>query len=137
MVSLVSAGGVIIYKDKVLLLKKEKSWVFPKGKAKRGETLIQTAIREIYEETGIKLNEKGIEVGLIKYRYIANDNQYEKTVYYYLFFVEDKTVKIEDSFLGYGWFYFDEALKTITYKNDKKILKKTFKIIGRSTWSPV
>lgn len=137
MINLVSAGGVIIYKDKVLLLKKEKSWVFPKGKVKSGETLIQTTIREIYEETGIKLNESGIEIGFINYRYIANENQYEKTVYYYLFFVEDNSVKIEDSFLGYGWFYFDEALKTLTYKNDKKILKKTLKKIGRSKWSPI
>ncbi len=127
MKKLISAGGVIIYQNKVLLLKREKGWVFPKGKVKEGESLIQTAIREIFEETGIKVNDKGIEIGNTNYKYMTNDEQYEKTVYYYLFIVDDVSVNIEKTFLGYGWFYFDEALKYVTYKNDKKILKNAIK----------
>ena len=127
MKKLISAGGVIIYQNKVLLLKREKSWVFPKGKVKEGESLIQTAIREIFEETGIKVNDKGIEIGNTNYKYMTNDEQFEKTVYYYLFIVSDVSVNIEKTFLGYGWFYFDEALKYVTYKNDKKILKNAIK----------
>ncbi|HRT37518.1 MAG TPA: NUDIX domain-containing protein [Caldisericia bacterium] len=127
MKKLISAGGVIIYQNKVLLLKREKSWVFPKGKVKEGENLIQTAIREIFEETGIIANEKGIEIGNTNYKYMTNDEQFEKTVYYYLFIVNDISVNIEKTFLGYGWFYFDEALKYVTYKNDKKILKNAIK----------
>jgi len=127
MKKLISAGGVIINQNKVLLLKREKSWVFPKGKVKEGENLIQTAIREIFEETGIIANEKGIEIGNTNYKYMTNDEQFEKTVYYYLFIVSDVSVNIEKTFLGYGWFYFDEALKYVTYKNDKKILKNAIK----------
>ncbi|HOL82584.1 MAG TPA: NUDIX domain-containing protein [Caldisericia bacterium] len=127
MKKLISAGGVIIYQNKVLLLKREKSWVFPKGKVKEGESLIQTAIREIFEETGIKVNDKSIEIGNTNYKYMTNDEQFEKTVYYYLFIVSDVSVNIEKTFLGYGWFYFDEALKYVTYKNDKKILKNAIK----------
>ena len=127
MKKLISAGGVIINQNKVLLLKREKSWVFPKGKVKNGESLIQTAIREIFEETGIKVNDKGIEIGNTNYKYMTNDEQFEKTVYYYLFIVNDISVNIEKTFLGYGWFYFDEALKYVTYKNDKKILKNAIK----------
>ena len=127
MKKLISAGGVIIYQNKVLLLKREKSWVFPKGKVKEGESLIQTAIREIFEETGIKVNDKSIEIGNTNYKYMTNDEQFEKTVYYYLFIVNDISVNIEKTFLGYGWFYFDEALKYVTYKNDKKILKNAIK----------
>ena len=33
-----------------------KTWSFPKGHMERGETEIDTAIREVYEETGIRLN---------------------------------------------------------------------------------
>jgi len=127
MKKLISAGGVIVNQDKVLLLKREKSWVFPKGKIKYGESLIQTAIREIFEETRITVNDKGIEIGNTNYKYITNDEQFEKTVYYYLFIVDDVSVNIEKTFLGYGWFYFDEALKYVTYKNDKKILKNAIK----------
>ncbi|MBP7139949.1 MAG: NUDIX domain-containing protein [Caldisericia bacterium] len=127
MKKLISAGGVIVNQDKVLLLKREKSWVFPKGKIKDGESLIQTAIREIFEETRIIVNDKGIEIGNTNYKYITNDEQFEKTVYYYLFIVDDVSVNIEKTFLGYGWFYFDEASKYVTYKNDKKILKNAIK----------
>ena len=127
MKKLISAGGVIINQNKILLLKREKSWVFPKGKVKEGESLIQTAIREIFEETGIKVNDKSIEIGNTNYKYMTNDEQFEKTVYYYLFIVSDVSVNIEKTFLGYGWFYFDEALKYVTYKNDKKILKNAIK----------
>lgn len=127
MKKLISAGGVIVNQGKVLLLKREKSWVFPKGKIKYEESLIQTAIREIFEETRIIVNDKGIEIGNTNYKYITNDEQFEKTVYYYLFIVDDVSVNIEKTFLGYGWFYFDEALKYVTYKNDKKILKNAIK----------
>ena len=50
MKKLISAGGVIVNQGKVLLLKREKSWVFPKGKIKYEESLIQTAIREIFKK---------------------------------------------------------------------------------------
>jgi 8-oxo-dGTP diphosphatase len=127
MKKLISSGGVIINRDKVLLLKKEKTWVFPKGKVKDGENLIQTAIREIYEETGIVVNESKIEIGTSNYKYKINKENIEKTVHYFLFFTEYEKINIEKTFLGYGWFYFDEALKTLTYKNDKKILKNAIK----------
>jgi len=136
MKKLISAGGVVINRDKVLLLKREKTWVFPKGKVKEGENLIQTAVREIYEETGIVINESKIEIGTSNYKYILDSEFIEKTVYYFLFFTEDEKVNIEKTFLGYGWFYFDEALKTLTFKNDKKILKNAIKKIREINWSP-
>lgn len=129
MKKLTSAGGVIVYKDKILLLKKERTWVFPKGKVKEGEKLIETAIREIYEETGIEVKKPLSELGIIKYRYSSNNEKFEKCVNYYLFIVDNFSINLEDGFIGYGWFYFDEALKIITYKNDKKILKLAIKKI--------
>lgn len=137
MKKLISAGGIIVNKNKVLLLKKEKAWVFPKGKRKEGESLVQTAIREINEEIGIIVDKEVVEIGTTNYKYITNEEQYEKTVYYYLFFVEDVSINIEKSFSGFGWFYFDEALKYITYKNDKKILKNAIKKIREIISSPL
>lgn len=50
----VSAAGVVIYGNKVLVLfdKKYKHFVLPQGHRKIGESLIQTVKREIIEETG-------------------------------------------------------------------------------------
>ena len=128
---LTSSGGVIIFENRVLLLKREKTWVFPKGKLKEGETIVDAAKREIFEEVGIKVNEPECELGTTRYRYLENGEIFDKTVHYFLFFSETDEVKLEKGFLGYGWFYFDEAKKFITFKNDKKILKKAIKMLKR------
>lgn len=49
-----AAGGVVqnIHQE-VLLIFRRGSWDLPKGKVDKGETLDQTAIREVQEETGL------------------------------------------------------------------------------------
>ena len=42
---------------KVLLLNSEGEWVFPKGHNEKGESYVQTAIRELYEETKVRVKE--------------------------------------------------------------------------------
>ena len=49
-----SCGCIIINKNKVLLIKQTKGhWGFPKGHVEKDETEIETAIREVKEETNI------------------------------------------------------------------------------------
>jgi len=127
MINLVSSGGVIFNRNFVLILKRDRTWVFPKGKVKENENLIDTAKREIFEETGIKVLEPEDYIGKSEYKFKKGNEIYHKVVHYYLFKTDSFNVKIEDSFIGYGWFYFDEALKILTFKNDKKILKSAIK----------
>lgn len=54
-------GSIIINNEGEVLLvhgRLSKKWSFPKGHCKRGETDLETAQRELYEETGLKLNTK-------------------------------------------------------------------------------
>lgn len=49
--------GILLFKDewkKFLLMKHKDRWDLPKGHIEEGETLIECAIREFEEETGIK-----------------------------------------------------------------------------------
>ena len=49
-----SCGCIIINKNKVLLIKQTKGhWGFPKGHVEKNETEIETAIREVKEETNL------------------------------------------------------------------------------------
>ncbi|MBC7195091.1 MAG: NUDIX domain-containing protein [Caldisericia bacterium] len=137
MKKLISSGGVIINKDKVLLLKRDKSWVFPKGKLKENENIVQAARREIFEEAGINVNEPICCLGITKYKYKKNSELFYKEVNYFLFITEDLDVIIEKSFIGFGWFYFNEALKFITYKNDKRILKIAIKKLREANLPPL
>lgn len=52
------AGFVIVSKDlrKVVLLRKEGKADLPKGSTESGESFMQTALREAYEETGIVID---------------------------------------------------------------------------------
>ncbi|WP_171652615.1 NUDIX hydrolase [Paenibacillus foliorum] len=50
------AAGIVVLKDDTVLLVKDKSgWSLPKGSTEIGETFLQAAERESYEETGIKI----------------------------------------------------------------------------------
>lgn len=50
-----SYGAVVIESGDVLLIDGGLFWSFPKGHLEDGETPGQAAVREIYEETGIKI----------------------------------------------------------------------------------
>lgn len=50
-----AAGGIVTRDDgKMLLILRNNRWDLPKGKVEAGETLLQAALREVEEETGIK-----------------------------------------------------------------------------------
>lgn len=50
-----AAGGMVTRDDgMMLLIKRNGRWDLPKGKVEPGETLVQAALREVEEETGIK-----------------------------------------------------------------------------------
>ena len=50
------SGGVVLNKNKDVLIVNQRgnSWSLPKGHVESGEVLLETAKREIYEESGIK-----------------------------------------------------------------------------------
>jgi len=50
-----AAGGLVSLPDgRILLIERLGKWDLPKGKAEKGETLQETAIREVVEECGLK-----------------------------------------------------------------------------------
>lgn len=52
--SISKAGGIIVYKNKVLIVQSNrKKWGFPKGSKNPGESVLECAVREIREETSL------------------------------------------------------------------------------------
>ena len=117
--------GCIIINDKkeVLLVHHTKGhWDFPKGHIEPGETEIQTAIREVKEETNIdvEVNEK--------YRYVTEYSSKEDVMKEVVFFLakninNNKQAQLEEV-SEVKWFIFEEALDKITYDTSKEILMK-------------
>jgi 8-oxo-dGTP pyrophosphatase MutT (NUDIX family) len=52
----IDAGGGVVYNenDEVLLILRRGKWDLPKGKLDPGESIIDCALREVIEETGLK-----------------------------------------------------------------------------------
>ena len=123
-----SAGAVMfIRKDpeiKYLLLNYPAGhWDFPKGRIEKGETEIETARREIKEETDIskiKIFEKFKKN--IEYHYKAHGKLVEKTVTFFLAEAFNYDVKISSEHKDYKWLNYDDSLSKITYKNSSGIL---------------
>ena len=64
----IGVGGVVFHKNQVLLVKLtygpvKGKWLIPGGLVDCGETLQEAVVRELYEETGVKVHPQGI-VGL-------------------------------------------------------------------------
>ena len=129
-----SAGAVLFSETdsgKIFLLLNYPSghWDFVKGNIEKGESLQQTVIREIREETGITDVEfiDGFE-DKIEYHYQRDGNLVHKEVVFFLAKTKTTNVKISYEHLGFVWLGFDDALKKATYKNARDIMNKIKKL---------
>lgn len=123
-----SCGGVIYFNNngefEYLLIKhlNGQHWSFPKGHRENGETEIQTAKREILEETG--LNVDIIEDVFASTLYFPKPNIIKHVVFY---LAESHTKDIylqETEVLSYCWVTKDKVNDLLTFENDKKMFKR-------------
>ena len=122
------SSGAIVYKVEgneikyLLIMLIRGNWGFPKGHFEGEETEKETAVREIFEETG--LNVKFHDDFRETIQYFPAPFIF-KTVIYFLAEAVTDNVKIQtDEVAEYRWVTYDEAAKLITYRLQKKILKK-------------
>ena len=128
------SAGAVVYNQKksrryVLLLNKER-WDFPKGNMEKGESELDTVLREVGEETGIR----NIEVvpgfrHVIEYYYRRDGKNVHKQVFYYLARTEEEKITISSEHEGAGWFDYGEALKKLSYNNSKATLREAEKFL--------
>ena len=126
-----ACGCIIIEDNKVLLVyeSKRKFWGFPKGHVEEGETEIETAKREVLEETGLNVIVDESRRYEIKYM-IGENLDIEKTAVFFMAKVKDgKLQKQEEEIEDMGWFTFEEAKETLSYYDLKGVLEKAIKDI--------
>lgn len=135
----ISAGGVVINKEqqvvKVLIIHRNQmnDLTLPKGHQERGESLQETAIREVKEETGI-LAVPQKYLGKFTYKVVDKKRNiiYFRTVHWFLMTCQNKKLKKKQDkeILQVFWRPFNKkTLQSLTYQNDRNILKKAQKII--------
>ena len=117
-----SCGCIVMNeKNEILLVHhNDGHWDLPEGHMEAGETEVDTAIREVKEETNIdvEVNEK--------YRYTTKYSPKETVMKEVVYFLAKNTSNSKKPQLEevseVKWYKFDEAIETITYNNSKEIL---------------
>lgn len=81
MVNTISSGAIVINKNLILLVKETSGfWSFPKGKVKKKESLLETAKREVVEETGLKNFKYVKKLGIYKRNQRKEDGSIDKDI---------------------------------------------------------
>lgn len=129
----VSAGGVVVFGNAILLLKKfNGDWVLPKGRVKQNEDTSTTALREVYEESGVRA--QIIEyLGNVNYRYrnLKGNMIVYKTVHWYLMKTDSiKSIpQKREGFVEARFVHMDKVPDLVKYKDERKVIDKALKLI--------
>jgi 8-oxo-dGTP pyrophosphatase MutT (NUDIX family) len=134
----VSAGGVVFRRAingiEIILCGRtsERLWALPKGTPEPSETLEQTALREVREESGL-----GVRIveslGAIEYEFARASQgvRFEKTVHHYLM-EPDGTGDIgthDHEYDRVAWFPVDEALRLMSYRTEANVVRRALDAI--------
>ncbi len=125
-----SCGAVIYRKVSgilfFLLLKHTNGnhWSLPKGHTEPKETELETATREIDEETGLKVRFKAGFREVIRYSPSAG---VEKTVVFFLAKAKTKKLKLQKSEISNGiWVELEDASKLISHRDTAEVVRRAY-----------
>ena len=144
-VKVVSAGGLVFRETgdliETLLCARARpgfqgedaplTWRLPKGTPERGETVEQTARREVQEETGVHVNVLA-PITSIRYFFVGHDDgiRYDKTVYFYLMEPMGGSTSDHDAeFDVVEWWNYEEAVELLEYDNEREVLEAARSLI--------
>jgi 8-oxo-(d)GTP phosphatase len=136
----VYAAGVLCWRERsgvgfeVALVHRAKynDWGFAKGKQDPGELLPETAVREVFEETGLKVR-LGRKLAEMHYTLPTGE---DKEVHYWASKVTDKSIlnssfKPNEEIARVEWLPAAEALVTLSYEHDRELLEKALRLHER------
>lgn len=108
---LVAAGILLFTREQpksFLLLKHQDRWDLPKGHAEQGEELLQTALRETQEETGIPAKDIAVDPNFrfeLEYPVVSKRfGNHQKQVTYFLGFVPERRPVLLTEHPDFRWF---------------------------------
>ncbi|MGZ8720330.1 bifunctional NUDIX hydrolase/histidine phosphatase family protein [Aeromicrobium sp.] len=132
-----AAGGVLWRHEpgdpEVALVHRPKydDWSLPKGKAKAGEHLLVTALREVTEETGYTPR-IGPYLTSRQYRVTSGGHATKKVVAYWSMRCAGGSFQVNSEVDQMEWLPIDEARRRLTAKSDRAVLD-AFKRTRRDT----
>jgi 8-oxo-dGTP diphosphatase len=120
---ILAAGGIVIRETPepliaVVRLRKDKSWVLPKGKLKLGEDARVGARREVTEETGYDVSVEGF-LGSMSH---AEGSKLKIVQFWRMRAANQTARKLMDDVTAVKWLPLQQAIDTLTRPHEKAFL---------------
>jgi 8-oxo-dGTP pyrophosphatase MutT (NUDIX family) len=130
-----SAGGIVVSADRerpslVVGMRRRGrdavTWTLPKGTPDPGESVEETALREVGEETGLEV--RIVEpLGSIEYVFVQDGTRIHKTVHYFLMEPTGGDLARHDAeFERVRWVRFDEAGGLLSFATERELVAGAF-----------
>ena len=132
-----SAGGVVYREaDGALFVAlcgrlRPGTWNLPKGTPDDGESIEETALREVREETGLEV-EIEERLGLIEYWFTREATRFHKRVHFFLMGERGGSVDLHDPEHDVvEWFPAVQAVRTLTFETEASMVRKAIEALAK------
>ncbi|ANN14213.1 NUDIX hydrolase [Amycolatopsis orientalis] len=133
-----SAGGLVVDAERAnaaLIGRLDRHgrllWSLPKGHIEDGETVEETAVREVKEETGISA--QVLEpLGTIDYWFVAERRRVHKTVHHFILESTGGELSDEDvEVTEVAWVPLADLETTLAYSDERKLVRKAKELFAQ------
>lgn len=132
-----SAGGLVVDTESMaaaIIGRRDRKgrmvWSFPKGHIEQGESAAQTAVREVFEETGLRA-EVAEHLGTIAFWFMMDGKRIHKTVEHFLLYARSLELSDADREVDVvEWIPLSEVAARLAYNDERKLLAKALEILG-------
>jgi 8-oxo-dGTP pyrophosphatase MutT (NUDIX family) len=106
------------------------TWTLPKGTPKPGETLEETAVREVEEETGLEVAVTA-PLGSIEYWFVQRGTRVHKTVHYFAMEPTGGDLSRHDrEFEQVSWVDLADVPTTLTFETERDLVARAAALLG-------
>ena len=132
-----SCGAVVFTQDSgsiryVIIKSRTGTYGFPKGHVESGESELETARREVREETGLEVEFKSDFRATDSYCFKIGDKEISKEVVYFLAsFSEQTPVPQESEISGIYILGYEDTLSLLQFEGARRILREANEFLSR------